>query len=227
MKKVFFLLNKISEFNFANLVDKYLSDCTVAIGEDLPDDTEGYDLIVLWSYRKILSNVADRKNIILFHSSDLPEGKGWAPIYNTIEKGKEYYVISGIFAGREVDSGDIIVKARFRMKDNYTAEYIREWDKEISVRLIREILTRFDKKEIKGMKQVGVKSFYPRRRPEDNEISLDAKVGDVVDKLRACEKNHPAFFVYRNTKYKILIEPWEAPQFPEDIQVVYYNDSSP
>lgn len=226
MKKVFFLLNKISEFNFTDLLEKYISDCEVTIGESLPGHTEDYDLIVLWNYRKILQNVAGKKNIILFHSSDLPEGKGWAPIYNAISRGKEYYVISGVFADTKVDSGNIIIKARFKIRDDYTAEYIREWDSEITIRLIKEILIRFDNSEIKGMEQTGNDSFYPKRKPEDNEIKLDEKFGEVINKLRACEKSHPAFFVHRGQKYNVLIEPWDAPKFPEDLQIEFYDDPS-
>lgn len=220
------MLNKISEFNFADLLEKYLFDCEVTIGEGLPGRTEGYDLIVLWNYRKILQNVEDKKNIILFHGSDLPEGKGWAPIYNSIMSGREFYVISGLFADQQVDSGDIIVKARFKIRDNYTAEFIRQLDNEICIKLVRDMLLKFEGKEIKGKKQDGTDSFHARRKPEDNEVKLDAKLEDVISHLRACEKSHPAFFVYRGVKYRIHVEPCESPQFPEDLQVFFNCDST-
>jgi methionyl-tRNA formyltransferase len=223
MKKIFFLLNKKSEFDFQDLIERYLSDCSITIGERLPDHSDSYDLIVLWNYRKILRDVAGTKNIILFHSSDLPEGKGWAPIYHAISEGREWHVISGVFAGSEVDSGDIIVKAKFRIRNDHTAGFIRKWDAEISIRLVGEILGRFAGREIQGMKQFGAGSFRSRRKPEDNEISLDARLGEIVDTLRACEKAHPAFFLYKDAKYRISLEPWEAPEFPKDLQVVFYD----
>ena len=225
MSKVFFMVNKIKDFCFADLIEKYLSNCSVTVGETLPVHTEEYNLIVLWSYRKILANVAEKKNIILFHSSDLPEGKGWAPIYHSIRSGKDDYVISGIFADKEVDSGDIIVKAKFKIKDNYTADIIRRWDAEISIMLVREILDRFRNKIIKGIKQSGAETYYRRRKPEDNEVSLNSTIEDVLNHLRACENDHPAFVMYRDIKYKIFLEPLNSPtHFPEDLKITFFDD---
>lgn len=225
MKKVFFLVNRLEEFDFQQYLNKYLSDVNVTVGESLPTDTDYYDLIILWNYRKILKNISDRKNIILFHSTNLPEGKGWAPIYYTLTKGLEQYTISGIFAADEVDSGDIIVQAKFKIKDNYTAEIIREWDNEICIMLIKKILEIFQGKEIKGRKQQGVSSFNTRRKPEDNEINPNVKFADVINHLRACEKNHPAFFVYNKAKYLVKVEPEIKPTFPEDLEITFYDST--
>lgn len=223
MKKVFFLVNSLEEFNFYELIRKYLSKMNITIGESLPQHTEEYDVIVLWNYRKIIPDVAKKKNIILFHSADLPEGRGWAPIYYTLSKGKEEFVIKGICAGEEVDTGDVIAKARFKIRDNYNAEVIRQWDSEISIMLIKEILKRFEGREIKGAKQIGEATFYPKRRPENNEIPLNSKLADVVNHLRACEKKHPAFFYYGKTKYFINIEPENKPEFPVDLEVEFFD----
>lgn len=223
MKKVFFLVNNLNEFNFNELTKKYLEGIQVTVGESLPQCAEEYTLIILWSYRKIIPGVSGNNNIVVFHSTDLPEGRGWAPIYYTISKGLEFFVISGILAGEEVDRGDIIVKARFKIKDNYTAEIIRQWDNEISFMLVKEILTRFDGREIRGIKQTGEGSNYQRRRPEDNEISIDSQLLDVIGHLRGCEKRHPAFFYYKQTKYFIHIEPENNPGFPDDLEVTFFD----
>lgn len=223
MKKVFFLVNSLNEFNCYDLIKKYLDGVHVTIGESLPQCTEEYNLIVLWSYRKIIPNISGKKNIVVFHSTDLPEGRGWAPIYHTLLKGLEFFVISGILAAEDVDTGDLIVKARFKIKDNYTAEIIRQWDNEISILLVNEILTRFEGLEISGIKQTGEGSRYPRRKPEDNEIKLDSLVGDIIGHLRGCEKRHPAFFYYNQTKYFIHIEPENKPEFPNDLEVIFFD----
>ena len=222
MKKVFFLLNNLMEFDFLDLIKKYMPDVKVSIGENFPDHSQDYDLIILWSYRKILPDVKNKNNIIIFHSSDLPEGKGWAPIYNSITGKQNYYTISGILADEKVDAGDIIVKARFELKDSYTAEYIRKWDTEISLMLTKEILLRFDNKNLKGMKQEGEESFYSRRRPADNEVLLSSKLSDIVDHLRACESMSPSYFMYNNIKYLIRIEPADPPAFPDDLSIIFY-----
>lgn len=225
MKKIFFLLNKLEEFDFQEYIKKYLGDVSVSKGESLPESSDNYDLIILWSYRKILKNISNKKNIILFHSTDLPSGKGWAPIYYSIYNNLEYFTISGIFAADEVDSGDIIIKARFKIKNNYTAEIIRECDREISILLIKKILERFDNKPLQGKKQEGISSTYVRRKPEDNQISTNDALKDIINHLRACEKNHPAFFVFNGTKYFINIIPAIKPKFPKDLEIEFYDSS--
>ncbi len=225
MKRVFFLVNKLEEFNFCQYVEKHLNEISVTVGDLLPEHTNEYDLIVLWSYRKIIKNVPSGKNIILFHSSDLPDGKGWAPIYYSIHSGLEYFTISGILAGERVDSGDIIVKAKFRIKDNYTAEHIRRWDHEISIILIKKILERFANGKIRGKKQEGVGTSNPRRKPDENRIDLKSRFEQTINHLRACEKNHPAFFYYNQTKYNITIEPEMEPGFPTDLKIKFYDSA--
>jgi methionyl-tRNA formyltransferase len=225
MKKVFFLLNDFSEYNFYDLVKKYLVGISVTIGESLPPHSEDYDLIILWRYRKIIPHTKEMHNIIIFHSTDLPEGRGWAPIYYTLANDLPYYVISGILAGEGADTGDVIVKAKFKIKDDYTAEIIRKWDDEISILLVKKILTRFVGRPIRGVKQVGEPTYYPRRKPEDNEVALEAPLGKILTHLRACEKRHPAFFYYNQTKYRIHIEPVIKPEFPSDLKVTFFDDS--
>jgi methionyl-tRNA formyltransferase len=201
MKKILFLVNSLVEFNFNNLIKKYLKGVRVMADVVMPKYTDRYDLIILWGYRKIIPNISEKINIIIFHSSDLPKGRGWAPIYYSLSKKLRYYVISGILPAETADTGNIIVKAKFKIKDNYTAEIIREWDTEISIILIKKILKRFKRNELKGIKQKGKGSYHPRRKPQDNEISLHSRLAEVVDRLRACEKLHPAFFYYGKTKY--------------------------
>ena len=225
MKRVFFLVNKLGEFDFLQYVKKHLNEISVTVGDSLPEHTDEYDLIVLWSYRKIIKNIPSGKNIILFHSSDLPDGKGWAPIYYSIHSGLEHFTISGILADEKVDSGDIIVKAKFRIKDNYTAEHIRKWDHEISIILVKKILERFANGKIKGGKQEGVGTSNPRRKLDENKIDLKSRFKHTINHLRACEKNHPAFFYYNQTKYNITIEPEIEPEFPADLKIKFYDSA--
>lgn len=225
MKRVFFLVNKLDEFDFLQYVKKHLNEISITVGDLLPKHTDEYDLIVFWSYRKIIKNIPSGKNMILFHSSDLPDGKGWAPIYHSIYSGQEYFIITGILADERVDSGDIIIKAKFRIKDNYTAEHIRKWDHEISIILIKKILERFARGEIRGKKQEGADTSNSRRKPDENRIDLKSRFEQTINHLRACEKNHPAFFYYNQTKYNITIEPETEPDFPADLKIKFYDSA--
>jgi methionyl-tRNA formyltransferase len=223
--KVFFLVNNLDEFDFSDLLKKYLNGVDITVNDTLPTDTDEYNLIILWSYRKIIPNISQKKNILIFHSSDLPYGKGWAPIYYSIASGLQYYTISGILPADIVDCGDIVVKARFKIRDNYTADIIRKWDNEISIILIKKILEKFGGREITGKEQEGVGSYNSRRKVEDNKIDIDSKISDAFLHLRACEKRHPAYVFYNNTKYFITIEPEIKPNFPDDLEIIFPDPS--
>jgi methionyl-tRNA formyltransferase len=225
MKRIFFLLNKLSEFDFGSLLKKYLSGYYIAIGEYFPEHPDDYDLIVLWSYRKKVSGLGKKNKVILFHSSNLPEGRGWAPIYNSIAQGLGSYTISGMLASEDIDAGDIIVKAHFALKDNYTAAVLRKWDTEISIMLTAQILIRFGNEPLRGRKQDSIPTFWPRRTPESNELDISLPFAQLIPHLRACEIQHPAFFWLNETKYLVYVEPEELPCFPEDLEINFLDIS--
>ena len=223
MKKIFFLVNKKDEFSSENYLEKHLKNFEIHIEDTLPENLDNYDLIVLWSYRKILKNISHRKNIIIFHSSDLPQGKGWAPIFYSLYENKKFFTISGILPADNVDGGDIVCQAKFEIKDNYPAEHIREFDHEISIMMIKQICEKFDKNTLHGKKQSGTESFYPRRIPKDNEIKPNSVISEIFNFLRACEKPHLAYFFYNGTKYYISITPETKPDFPSDLEISFFN----
>lgn len=224
MKSVFFLLNKVGEFSFAGLIERYLGDCQITIGEKFPQNYKAYDLIVPWCYRHVIALPEGVRNCVVFHSSDLPEGKGWAPIYYALAENRPYHTITGILADCRVDSGDMIVKAKFRIKNNYTAEYIRKWDEEIAVLLIQAILKRYCGRVISAVKQTGTGSYKKRRNPEDSQVFPGDKIGDVFSHLRACERAYPAYFMHEDAKFYLYIEPAVAPEFPADLEIRFMDE---
>tara|TARA_Y100000590_G_scaffold470485_1_gene665623 strand:+ start:9273 stop:9950 length:678 start_codon:yes stop_codon:yes gene_type:complete len=223
LKKILFVINQKENFSIENYLLKHLSDFEIHVEENLPETLLAYDLIILWSYRKILENISNYRNIVVFHSSDLPDGKGWAPIFNTINRNKKFFVISGIMPADKVDSGDIICQAKFEIKDNHTAEILREFDEEISIIMIKLICEKFEKNTLCGKKQQGTESFFPRRKPSDNEINTKSSIEQNINFLRACEKQHPAFFFLNKTKYFISITPEKKPDFPSDLEITFFN----
>ncbi len=207
MKRLFILLNNITDFNFSSELETYLPNYLVDIGTDMPISPNDYDLIVAWSYRKIIKKIPNPNNIIIFHSTDLPNGKGWAPIYNSIVNENKFFTITGILASTKVDAGDIVVRAKFRIEPQYMARDIRVFDNRISLLLISKILNKFDKGHLRGVVQVGTGSYNKRRTESDNEINIADSFSTLIPHLRACESNALPYFFYKNIKYKILVEP--------------------
>jgi methionyl-tRNA formyltransferase len=207
MNRVFILLNSHSDFNNYNELDYYLSDCWVDIGTTIPVSPNDYNIIVAWNYRKIIKSIPIPNNIIIFHSSNLPHGKGWAPIYHSIASENFFYTITGILASLRVDSGDIVVRAKFKIKPEYIAKDIRNFDNQISLLLVKKIIEKFDEGPIKGIKQCGASSYNERRYPSDNEINIQDSFTSLIPHLRACEDNAPPYFYYNNIRYNVSINP--------------------
>ena len=220
MKKIFLLLNDLSDFKAQRYCDKYLSDYVVSMGLELPNNPSDFSLIVPWNYQKIIKS--HYSNIVVFHSSDLPKGKGWAPIFNAFDSELDEYVISAILLDKHVDSGDIISKAKFKMRNTYTAEFVRVVDEEVTIMMIAQILKKFKGKGLVGVKQDISKSTYNKKRYlKDNKININSNLKKLISILKGCEKNHPAFFEYNGDEFIISIKPKFPPVFPKDLEIYF------
>ena len=221
--RICILLNKFDELDFEPLINHYLprEKFEVEIAEVFPEHPSDYQLIIPWSYQLIIKQAEQARNVVVMHSSNLPEGRGWAPIYFSFREQKPEYVISGIFAADEVDSGDVIVRARFPIEDGYTAPFIRQVDKEISLLLIARILEKWPSGNIKAIKQSGRGSYRARRAPQDNEVDMNRTLEDLLPHLRGVEPNNPAFFFFNGLKYLIEVRPELAPVFPKQVTIEY------
>ncbi|MEI8155482.1 MAG: formyltransferase family protein [Burkholderiales bacterium] len=221
--RVCILLNSLSEYDFQELVDRYLpaDSFDVSIADIFPIDPSQFDLIVPWSYRKILGQAKAAGNVVVFHSSDLPDGRGWAPIYYSFVEQKDEYVISGILAADEVDTGDIIVRARFPIEAGYTATFLRKIDEVLSLVLIAGVLQHWPDSSPTGVPQGGGGSFRSRRHASDNEIDITKPLAEFLPHLRGVEHNNPAFFVYEKIKYRIEIRPDFEPNRPQAVVIEY------
>ena len=221
--RVCILLNHLDEFDFELALLHYLpaDRYEVVVTETWPDDPSAYQMIVPWNYRKIIKQATQAGNVVVMHSSNLPEGRGWAPIYHAFIEQKAEYVISGIFAADEVDTGDVIVRARFPIEAGYTASFIRKIDEELSLVLISRIFEQWPNGNIVGAKQVGVGSYRHRRYPVDNEIALSQPLVEIFPHLRGMETENPAFFFHDGVKYLIEVRPEIKPHKPKRVIIEY------
>jgi methionyl-tRNA formyltransferase len=221
--RICILLNSLAEFDFAELLHRYLPTdrFEVTIAESFPADPTKFQLIVPWSYRKIIKQAGQAGNVLVIHSSDLPEGRGWAPIYHTFNEQKAEYVISAILATDDVDTGDVIVRARFPLEARHTASFIRKLDEELSLILIAKIAERWPEGKPAGVKQIGAGSYRVKRYPGDNEIDINKPLRALLPHLRGVEQTSPAFFFYNDVKYLIEIRPESAPNKPEQVMIEY------
>jgi methionyl-tRNA formyltransferase len=226
MSRVLFVVNEPCDYDFGPLIERHLCGWQTQIATTMPDDCSLYRLIVLWSYKRIIENIPEPNNVVIFHSSALPAGRGWAPIYHAIVENDNYYTISAILAAPEVDAGDIVLRVRFPMLPSYTATTLRRFDHEASIMGARRILERFRDRRIVGMPQRGPSTYRKRRYPVDNRIDVERRFRELIPMLRACEPSAPAFFEFDGVRYLVTVTPESETEFPEKIEFQFLEDVS-
>ncbi|MEH6447883.1 MAG: hypothetical protein V7765_04395 [Oleispira sp.] len=168
------------------------------------DMLEGYAAFFLGCTK--IANVSDlnkNKFNLVVHESDLPAGKGFAPLTWQILEGKSEIPVCLIDAAEKMDSGDIYLKDFLRFEGHELCADIRKAQAEISFKLCLQFLT----ENPSPFAQAGEESFYVRRTARDSELSLTATLNDLFPLLRVADnKRYPAYFVKNGIKYKVLIE---------------------
>jgi methionyl-tRNA formyltransferase len=189
--------------------------------DDFPLNFNEYKYIIPWNYKKVIKDVEGKGNVIVVHSSRLPHGRGWAPIYYSFAEQQFTYDISVIAASNLVDAGDVIARASFPMRPNYTAPFIRKVDEEVALILISKIINKWPDGNFIAIKQEGMPTYRKRRSPVDNEISVEMPITQLMPHLRAVEKSSPAFFYHEGVKFIIEIKPEAPALFPKEIKIEY------
>ncbi len=225
---VCFVINEIADFDFGVSISELLpaTEYSISITTAFPVNPMDFDLVVLWRVKYIVHGLGGYSNVMVFHSSDLPNGKGWAPIYYTFKQKLSYCTVTGFIANEGADDGDVVIKARFPILSDYTAPILRKFTQRLILMMIGKVLSRFNGQAIKGAPQVGEGSFNRRRTLSENQVDLNQPLGELVAHLRGCEAEHPAYFFLGQTKYFIEIKPEIDPVFPKDIDIYFAVDTA-
>jgi len=217
--KIHFVVEPNGDARLHTLISRHLSATKCSISERLPENPHDYFMIILWNLRRLIRDLPNSGNVIVFHSSDLPLGRGWAPLYYALSKNQSEHVITAILADAGADTGEIIAKARFKMQTCYVSDTLRVIDEEVCIMMAAAILERYQNQQIKGVQQNGETSYYQRRTPEDNEVDIQSSFVDLIPHMRGCGSGHPAFFYWQGCKFYIELKPEEAPKFPPDLKI--------
>lgn len=141
---------------------------------------------------------------LVVHASELPKGKGFAPIAWQVLDSQSQIVFCLIEAADSVDAGDIYHKETVTLDGTELCDELRE----IQGRKVIEICTNFLalKRPPIPTPQSGKESVYPRRRPADSELDIHKTIEEQFNLLRVVDnQRYPAFFTHKGTKYTLQI----------------------
>jgi methionyl-tRNA formyltransferase len=149
-----------------------------------------------------------RRNLVV-HSSDLPKGRGFAPLAWQIIAGQSEIVTCLINAADAVDAGEIVLRDKLQFTGNELYPEMRA----AQGSLIVELCLRFvaSPEEPLGQSQIGEPTTLRRRIPADSELDPNVPIAAQFDLLRTVDNdNFPAFFSFRGRSYKLAITPLDT-----------------
>lgn len=146
----------------------------------------------------------NRFNLVV-HESDLPKGRGFAPMFWQVLEGNTDITICLIEAVAEVDAGPIFLRKKIKLKGTELNHELRDLQGNATIELCTEFLS-LD--EIPSpLTQSGAPSYYKRRTPADSELDIDQTIRNQFNLLRIVEnEDYPAFFEHLGRRYKLQIE---------------------
>ena len=208
MKNIAFLFDKtndwLSQYFPEALKVSQTFNCQYFYEEE---KVRGFDLVFVLGYTKVLKGeILSSNNLLLVvHESDLPEGRGFAPVQWQILEGKSDITVCLLEISDEVDAGNIYGKMVLSLDGGELYEEIREKQAVITFELISRFLERYP--NINFETQQGKPTFYRRRNPSDSQLDLDKTIRDQFNLLRICNnKDWPAYFELHGVRYTIKID---------------------
>ena len=166
------------------------------------------DIVFILGYMKVLpENFLKRNEMnLVVHESDLPEGKGFAPVQWQILQKKNKIPICLLDANNKADSGDIYEKNFIKLKGYELNGEIRKRQAIATIKIISKLLKKYPK--FKKIKQSGKSTFYKKRGPQNSMLNINKSIKANFNLLRVVDnEKYPAFFIFKKRKYFLKIEP--------------------
>lgn len=153
----------------------------------------------------------NRRNLVV-HESNLPKGRGFAPMTWQILGGAREIPFALIEAADVVDGGAVAGRGSVVLSGTELAPEWRDLQGRKTVELCLEFLAQ--PLPPAGVPQAGEPTDYARRRPVDSQLDPERSIAEQFELLRVCDnERYPAFFDYRGRRFALKIEPHgESPE---------------
>ena len=142
---------------------------------------------------------------MVVHESELPKGRGFAPISWTVLSGQDIIVFSLIEAVKSVDCGKIYKQLKIRLKGTELSSEIRELQGKHTIEICLDFILNGRIQDAK--EQEGEATYFRRRSPVDSEIDVNKSIAEQFNLLRIVDnERYPAFFKYKGRVYRLKID---------------------
>tara|TARA_B100000989_G_C19498252_1_gene453072 strand:- start:697 stop:1347 length:651 start_codon:yes stop_codon:yes gene_type:complete len=165
-----------------------------------------FDILFIINYTKKidLKKFSSSSTNLVIHESNLPKGKGFAPLQWQVLQNKKNIIFSMIKINKMIDSGPIVMKKMLKLNGLELYDELRFLQAKTIFKMIDLFIKKYPK--IKFKKQKGSSTFYRKRTTKDSKLNINRTIKSQFNKLRITNNNDwPAFFIYRKQKYIIKI----------------------
>ncbi len=168
------------------------------------------DFCFCLSFSRIVSAVTRQqyRHTLVVHESDLPQGRGWAPMTWQILEGKNRIPITLIEAVDAVDAGPIYLQEWVELNGTELNPEWRALQAQTTQHLCRQWVQAYPAIVESARHQEGGGSTYARRRPADSRLDPAKTLAKQFNLLRVVDnESYPAFFEFNGRRYRIRIDP--------------------
>ncbi len=174
------------------------------------------EFIVVVAYGKVFPDEAltiPKSGYINVHASLLPKYRGAAPIQWALINGERTTGITTMLVDKEVDTGDILMKAELEIRDADNAETLSLKLAKLGAKTLIDTLKGVRSGKVKPAPQKGYISYAPPLKKEDGKINWSMTAVELFNFIRGMYP-WPAAFCYLNKerikiiKAKPLKEMW-------------------
>lgn len=165
------------------------------------------DIMVVVAFGQILSEEIlniPKYGCINVHGSILPQYRGAAPIQWSIINGEEFGGVTTMYMAKGLDSGDMILKAKERIKPDDTYGSLYDRLSVIGAELLIKTLDLIENGEVKRIPQNDDEAtFAPMIKPELEHINWNGKNTDIVNLIKGLNPQPVAYTMLNDEKLKI------------------------
>ena len=172
------------------------------------DVLNGGDFLFLVSCSiHIRENIRQKySNTLVFHASDLPQGRGWSPHIWDVLNGKSLLTLSVLDAEDEIDSGNIWLKINIELDGTELFDEINQKIFLAELRAMDEILLNHERIQPAAQPNNVETSYHRKRTPADSQLDPGKTISEQFNLLRVCDPNRfPAFFEINGVRYNLQI----------------------
>lgn len=144
----------------------------------------------------------------VIHATDLPRGRGWAPVNWALIRGDSHIHITSFKVDEGCDTGPYYTKSSCVIDEMDTVNSAYDKVHIECANHISSILTELvETGSLTLHEQVGEPSWNPRRTPNDSELDPHKTIAEQWNLLRATDnKEYPAFFRMNGKKVILRYE---------------------